>query len=704
MTLTTILSTAITGLTASQRALQTTSVNVANVNTPGYARKEVQFQTAVVGGMSAGVELADVRRLVDSFLQNELVIASGSAGFYEAQNGIYERLQDLFGEPGSPSALTARLNEALSSFSPLVLDPSSTPNRIGALNDLQELANDLSRIAGSVQDLRSEADRRIMADLEMLNSSLEQIHELNPVIAQQLASGGDVTALEERRDQALERISDIIDVRTSTMSDGRIGVFTTSGLTLLDSNLRVFEYVPNGVVDTTSRFNQVQVWKQDAGTGQVTATGENFEAALRGGSVKGLLEMRDKELPELSYALGELSARLVDEVNRIHNDSTAVPPPNALIGRNTGALSTDAHGFTGQVSFGVLDANNEIVQSVTIDFANPSLVTLGDVISAVNTGLAGDGTLSLSNGVLTLSATSSANGVAMAQDASDPSDRAGRGFAHFFGMNDLMSARGAPHYQTGLTSAASHGFGSSGTVSLELRGPGAQVAGSFTLDFMAVGSTVGDIVSALNTGFAGVATWSLDSNGRLSATPAAGFENYVVHTRTDSSDRGGTGVTFSDFFGPAASDQADASFSMNVIADFLTNPDQMALAKFDPSAMAGDPAVTIGDNRGALAFDGLLSSAYTFNTAGDIAGFTTMLADYAGAILSSQALEADRASSLMEDRSVLRDELRSRRDSATGVNLDEELANLIVFQNAYNAAARIITTANQMFETLIDIA
>ncbi|MEQ9642700.1 MAG: flagellar hook-associated protein FlgK [Alphaproteobacteria bacterium] len=704
MTLTTILSTAITGLNAAQRALQTTSVNVANVNTPGYARKEVQFQTAVVGGMSAGVELADVRRLVDTFLQNELVIASGSAGFYEAQNGIYERLQDLFGEPGSPSALTARLNEALSSFSALVLEPSSTPSRIASLNDLQELANDISRVATSVQTLRSEADRRIMADLETLNSALEQIHQLNPVIAQQLVSGIDVSALQERRDQALERIADIIDVRTSTMSDGRIGVFTTAGLTLLDSNLRVFEYVPNGVVDTTSRFNQVQVWKKDAGTGQLTATGENFEAALRGGSIKGLLEMRDKELPELSYELGELAARLVDEVNRVHNGNTAVPPPNSLFGRNTGALGTDPHGFTGEVAFGVLDANNEIVQTVTIDFANPALVTLDDVIAAVNTGLAGAGTLDLTAGVMSFSAASGSDGVAMLNNPINASDRAGRGFAHFFGLNDLMTARVPPHFDTGLTSAASHGFGSSGTANLELRGPGAQVAASFTLDFSAVGGTVGDVVTALNTGFAGVATWSLDGNGALTATPAAGFENYVVHTRTDTTDRGGSGVTFSDFFGPAGSDQADAAFSMNVDSAFLTDPAAMALAKYNPSTASGDPAVTIGDNRGALGFDGLLSNAFAFDTAGDIAGFTTTLADYAGAILSSQALEADRASSLMEDRSVLRDELRSRRDAATGVNLDEELANLIVFQNAYNAAARIITTANQMFETLIDIA
>jgi flagellar hook-associated protein 1 FlgK len=701
MSLTTILSTAITGLTSAQQALQVTSVNVANVNTPGYARKTVQFQPQVIGGVSAGVEVAEVRRLVDDFLQRELVSASGNAGYYEAQGGIYERLQSLFGEPGSASALTARLNDALSGFSPLVLDPSATPSRIAALNDLQDLLNDISRLSTSVQTLRSEADTRIMADLQTLNSALEQVHELNPLIAQQLIIGGDATALMERRDQALERIADIVDVRTSVQSDGTVQVFTQSGLTLLDKNLRVFRYDPAGVVDTTSRFSAISVWKKDTGTGQITNTGELLEPKLRGGSIKGLLEMRDKELPELSYALGELGARLVDEINRVHNDNTAVPPVNTLTGRNVGALGTDAHGFTGQVTFGVLDATNAIVQSVTIDFSNPGLVTLNDVIAAVNTGLGGAGTMTLSNGVLSLSAASAANGVAVVQDAANPSSRGGRGFAHFFGLNDLVSARGAAAYDTGLTAAAAHGF--TGQVSLEMRGPGAQVATAYTLDLGAIGGTVTDIINALNTGFSGVATWALDSNGRLAATPAPGFEQFVVHVRTDGSNRGGTGVTFSDFFGVAASDQADAAFSMKVLDDFITDPTQFALAKFDPTVAAGEPAVTIGDNRGALGFDGLLSNAFAFNTAGDISGFTTSLSDYAAAIMSSQALEADRVASLKEDRSVLRDEIRARRDAATGVNLDEELANLIVFQNAYNAAARIITTANQMFETLISI-
>lgn len=703
MSLTTILSTAITGLTASQRALQTTSVNIANVNTPGYARKEVLFQSAVIGGMSAGVEVAEVRRIVDDFLQRELVSASGNAGYYEAQGQVYDRLQSLFGEPGSSSALTARLNDALSGFSSLVLDPSATPNRIAVLNDLQEMLNDVSRAATSVQTLRSEADKRIMADLETLNAALEQVHELNPLIAQQLVVDGDATALTERRDQALEKIADLVDVRTSIQSDGTVQVFTQSGLTLLDKNLRIFRYDPAGVVDTTSRFSTISVWKKDSGTGQITNTGELLEPKLRGGSIKGLVEMRDKELPELSYELGELAARLLDEVNRVHNDNTAVPPVNALTGRNVGALGTDAHGFTGQVAFGVLDGSNQIVQTVTIDFANPGLVTLDDVIAAVNAGLAGAGTMTLSNGVLSLSAANASHGVAVVQDAADPSSRGGRGFAHFFGLNDLMSARGAPHFDTGLTAGAAHGFGSSGQVSLELRGPGAQVAASYTLDFSAVGGTVSDVIAALNTGFAGVATWSLDGNGRLSATPAAGFEQYVVHTRTDSTSRGATGVSFSDFFGVAASDQADAAFSLKVLDDFITDPTQLALARFNPAAGVGEAAVTVGDNRGALAFDGLLSRAVAFKTAGDIAGFTTSFADYAAAIVSSQALEADRVASLKEDRTVLRDEIRAKRDAATGVNLDEELANLIVFQNAYNAAARIITTANQMFETLISI-
>jgi flagellar hook-associated protein 1 FlgK len=305
---------------------------------------------------------------------------------------------------------------------------------------------------------------------------------------------------------------------------------------------------------------------------------------------------------------------------------------------------------------------------------------------------------------MSFTATAGTDGVAMLQDTTSPSSRGGRSFSHFFGMNDLLEARVPAHFDTGLTGAATHGFGATGTVAISFRGPGGVEAANYTLDFSATGATVNAAITDLNTAFSGYATFALDSNGKLTVTPASGYENYDMAVSSDTTARGATGVTFSRFFGLGDRYRMDQAFDVDVKSAIKADPTQMALARLDTGAGAGVPALTSGDNRGATELFALSTSNFTFDAAGDLPSLTTSLSSYAGYFLSSISLEADRLSSLRDDRETLRDEIQIRRDSVTGVDLDEELANMIVYQNAYNAAARLITTANQMFDTLLGIA
>ena len=264
-------------------------------------------------------------------------------------------------------------------------------------------------------------------------------------------------------------------------------------MTLVDTSLRRLDYSPGATIDTKSRFNELTVNLVDH-DGKLITPGEALYPKLRSGSIKGLIDMRDLELPEIAAELGMLSATLIDQINAVHNSYSAVPAPATFSGINTGALAADAHGFTGKTTFAVLDANSEISSSVTIDFSSAGLTTLGDVIAAVNTGLSG-GVLSLSNGVLSFAASASTSGVAIHDDPTTPSDRGGRGFSHFFGLNDLMTAREASHAATGLAGTAAHGFGSTGSVGIQVTGPGGQVAASFALDFSTPYATIDDVTT-----------------------------------------------------------------------------------------------------------------------------------------------------------------------------------------------------------------
>jgi flagellar hook-associated protein 1 FlgK len=703
MSITNVMNVALSGLNTNQAALQVTSNNIANVNTENYSRQQVVIQSRSLDGQPAGVELKDVIRVVDEFLNKELVSSNSSHGYYDALSIIHERLQATLGGPENLGSLHNLVDQAFASLNTLAVEPTQAPRRAGAIADLQNLMDGIDRLARQIQNLREEAERRVLSDIEAVNQELVEIHQLNKAIAAEYSQGNSPYVLEERRAQAIERISEIIDLRAVEMPNHFVHLSTVSGLNLLDQNLRELQYNPVIQADTSVTYNSITVHLVDEVSGVVATNGAILDTSLRAGSLKGWIDMRDIELPQVAVALGELAGKLADQFNRVHNEYSAVPPPNTLTGTNTGALATDPHGFTGSATFAVLDANNEITDSYTIDFTNAGLVTLQDVINDVNANLTG-ATLSLSNGVMVFDATNATDGVVIAQDATSPSSRGGRGFSHFFGMNSLVEARTASHFDTGLTGTAAHGFGASGTVQLSFSGPGGAIAKSYTLDFSTVGGTINAVLNELNTAFSGFATFALGSDGNVTMTRSTGYEQYDIDIGSDSAVRGTTGISFSEFFGIGDRFRMDAAFSMNVRSDIVSDPFRLALAQLDPAAPAGDPALTEADNRGADALFNLTSLGIVFERAGDLPSLNSTLSEYTSYLLSSTGMEANTAERMAQDRQALRDELKVRRDAVSGVNLDEELANMIIFQNAFNAAARLITTANEMYDTLLSIS
>jgi flagellar hook-associated protein 1 FlgK len=574
---------------------------------------------------------------------------------------------------------------------------------MGVINDIFMLSSEIDRLAREIQVLREEADRQIGSRVAEINAAIEEVHELNKTIARELMLSGNAAASEEQRDRTIESISSILDIRVTYQSNGYAHIATVGGETLLDNDLRRVVYDSGGQVDTTSQFQAITVHKIDKTTGEPIGPGRDLGNSIRSGELRALIEMRDIELPEIASMLGGLSASIVDQFNAVHNEYSAVPPTNSLVGRDVGAIATDPHGFSGQATFAVLDSNNEISNSITIDFDGGGYTTLDDVISAVNAGLGGAGTLALTDGALTFAAAAGTDGVVIAQDPSNPSDRGGRGFSHFFGMNDLLETRVPVNFDTGLSGSDSHGFGASGTVNIELVGPGGQAPASYTLDFSTAGSDIDALITELNSNLGGIVTLSLDANGRIQIDKAAGYNDFDIHVSNDSSRRGTSGVNFTEFFGIGERMTMDAARDLTVRSDIMSDSTRLSLAQLDLSAPPGTPALTVGDNRGAVAFHELQNQSFDFDPHGDLPALTTTIAGYTSYFLSTVAMESANASGLSEDRTALQMELMSRRDSEAGVNLDEELANMIIYQNSYNAAARMISTVNELFDTLLTV-
>ena len=154
MTLDSILRVGISGLTTAQSVLTTTSLNIANVNTPNYSRRVVQLESQVAGANAAGVRVAEIRRVVDEFLEKELRAATSDAERYEAMSSLHERLQTLLGRPDENLTFTGKLDTVFDTLAELPLEPDSAVRRFGLVQDLQDFGIEVARISEQIQDLR----------------------------------------------------------------------------------------------------------------------------------------------------------------------------------------------------------------------------------------------------------------------------------------------------------------------------------------------------------------------------------------------------------------------------------------------------------------------------------------------------------------------------------------------------------------------
>lgn len=702
MTINSIINNAFTGLSTSQAALRTISNNVANVNTPGYARQVVNLESLVAGGSGAGVRVADVARIADQFLETSSNRAVSDSAKFDVIRQFHDRLQGLLGRPDSESSISGRLDSVFNAFASLSVAPNDIARRETLLSEVERFTSEIDRLATSVQALRTDASGQIDEAVRSINAALEQIHRLNPQIVQAQTVGGDTAALLDQRDRAIRELSEFLDVSVSNNADGSIRVSTVSGVSLVDTVLRQLEYNGPGVSTAETSFPPIRVRSVDGFSGQLSETSSIFDTGLLSGRLGGLLQLRDIELPQLADNIGELARGFADAVNAIHNSNTAVPAPNSLGGHDTGLVADDLLNFSGISEFAIVNQSGVLVEKVVIDFSSLDAdTTIQDLIDDVNAGLNGAGTLSLVNGRLQFSATNGSHGVVIADDPDAPSNRGGRGFSHFFGLNNLIQSRVPSHYQTGLTGADEHRFTAGQTVGFELRDANNRVVASQSLTIS--GSTFDDVLDDLNdvNNLGRYFTFSLDSNGQLVKTPKPGARGLSLRVASDNTLRGDTGASFSSLFGIRDGALASAARDLRIDDRVKQNSQALGLAKFDRAAAANERAISAGDARGAAALRDLQTNVVSFGRSGTLAALDVNLNQYAAFVLAEFAVAGDRATKADEDAKALRDDLTQRRDSATGVNLDEELSSLIVYQNSYNAAARLISTAQELYDTLL---
>lgn len=705
MSLNSILNTAYTGLATSEAVLRSISNNVANVNTQGYGREQVQLEAlAGTNGGNAGVQVAQIRRVADRFLEQAAYTASSAASRDSVLNDYHTRLQSLIGSPDSGTSLPARTDALFAGLSQLTGAATDIARRRQTVNDVQQLLNGVQTIADNIQSLRADASTQIEQTVTSANAALKTIADLNQQILQRQTLGQSPTALYEQRAQALNSLSQLIDINTTQQADGSVQVQTTSGLTLLDRSVRELQYASPGTVQPATTFPAIKVLIVNNATGARTDSGFTLDANAAGGQIKGLLNLRDGDFKQISDELGQFTATLVSNINAIHNQSSAVPPPNQLIGTNTGLLASDVAQFSGKTTIGVVAADGTLANKVTLDFSTfPANATINDVLTVINSTLGASATASFAGGKLSITASDPTQGIAIGDDSTSPSSRFGRGFSDVFGLNNLISTVQTPNRVSGLGPTQAHGFAAGGSFSVLVRDQNNQTISQQNIGI--TGTTFGDIETQLAdpTGLGRYFSFNFNADGRIDVTAKPGYTGAQFIVQSDNTVRGDTGFSFTRLFGLGDGVQATAATGNTVRADIAADPSKLGLAQFSPTTIIGETALGANDDRGAQALRDLGDLQISFDKAGTLAAKTATASRYLGSVLSDAASRASQASTAEQDSAAQKTASAKQLQDFQGVNLDEELANLVVYQNSYTAAARLVTTTRDLYDTLLGL-
>ncbi|MFN4177424.1 flagellar hook-associated protein FlgK [Phenylobacterium sp.] len=697
MSLSVSLKTAASGLQAAQASLRAISDNIANVNTPGYVRKAVDQTPLVVDGVGMGVRVDGVKRITDEYLQTASFTAASDASRYAVLSQYLDNAQSLFGDPSGDGYFFSRIDDIYAAFATAADDPSSTLLRTQALSNIDDFLAEADRINGQLAELSDTIETRVLADVSRANDLLAQINQLNAEIGRAKLVNADASGSENIQSQLLDELSTLMNVRVTRRAEGGVIVRSTEGVLLAGDGAAKLAYN-----------------RSDSTPGYISALAPGGTVAqpiqIASGEIRGLMDLRDRELPQLSDQLGEFLTRTIQQINAAHNASTAFPAPASLTGRNTGLdLPTAVSGFTGATTLAVVDANGVLVQRVDIDFDAGTMSANGGPATAftpatflaqLNAQFGGQATATFSGGALSLSATSP-NGLAI--DEGD-SKKAGRGFSHFFGLNDLIRETSYTNYDTGLSLTDAHGFTAGDQITLRLSSPDGLPIRDVTVTVPA-GAQMSDLINALNNTATGVGLYgafSLDSEGALTFQGSAPA-NAQLSVVTDNTKRGAGGPSISQLFGLGAIERSSRASRFEVAAAIDADPTRMAFGKLDLTVAATAPTIRPGDGRGALALSQAGDTTVRFQAAGSLGQVTMTASRYASEFGGSIGRNAAAAETRKEGSAAVMAEATARRQSVEGVNLDEELVNMTTYQQAFNASARMIQAAKDLFDVLVNM-
>jgi len=323
------LSSAKLGLLAQQLAIEVTGQNIANVETEGYSRQDVTFEAntprhAIKYGsmhqIGTGVRVAGIERAHDQFLFEQIMDEGDLTGSTEVKKEIFEQLEVLFNEGSGRS-----LNDALSSFFASIHDLATNARGMSERADLvskaEHLASTFNQTGKQLFTIQRNIDATIETEVVEINSLTTQIGKLNESIhANEPASQYKANDLRDNRDRLVKELSKKIDIQLIEESDNQISLTLKDGTALVLKD-QVFD-LSTSINANNESFNDVYI--------DIGSTTKNITSTIKGGELRGYLDMRDTKVESVLDKMNILSGSFIQEFNSIHREGFGIDGSSGL--------------------------------------------------------------------------------------------------------------------------------------------------------------------------------------------------------------------------------------------------------------------------------------------------------------------------------------------------------------------------------------
>lgn len=324
-------------LLSSQRGLDVVSNNIANVNTPGYARQSIAprpGESIPVGGtmLGMGVLVANIRQFRDQLIERDVRTYNATQSYYQQSATIFQRIETALGEPGDQTIQTA-LQRFFDAASELASNPSRLANRQLFVARASDLAAQFNRASTAIADLRASTADHTSQGIERVNKLLANLASINQQINATLdSSGKPAPSLLDQQHQVLEELSEYLDLSVARTATGTVNV-SSGGMMLvsLDSSLKL---ALEKIIDSNTGATTLHIiaQKQDGtnvgtlspGRGEIAALIEHYNITLNPAAPNGQFS--------IARELDRLASAVADRVNAIAvggyglSDSGPTPP------------------------------------------------------------------------------------------------------------------------------------------------------------------------------------------------------------------------------------------------------------------------------------------------------------------------------------------------------------------------------------------